>query len=302
MQTVCFLVPPEADGLPAKVFLRRFTPVTARLLIACKRMPGGITRRGETLRTIDPVRAGDEIVLQFPPDRTQTQTESAGPLSIVWENDSVWVVDKPYHTVVYPTPGHDFDSLAQSFAAYQRQQGGMAAFRPLYRLDKDTSGLLVLGKDRFSTAALAQKIEKRYLAVCEGILTWPGRIEKPIGLKPGSRIQRCCGQGQYALTEYVPLAHDDTYTLLQCRIYTGRTHQIRVHMASIGHPLAGDDLYGGHLFCIQRQALHCWQVDIPPVQGGRTEHVVAPIPDDMCRAFPKIFDGFGKKGEFLCPL
>ena len=300
MQTVRFVVPPEADGLPAKVFLRRFTPVTARLLVACKRLPGGITRKGETLRTTDPVHAGDEIVLQFPPDRSQPQTESAVPLHILWENDSIWVVDKPHHTVVYPTPGHDFDSLAQSFAAYQRQWGGMTAFRPLYRLDKDTSGLLVLGKDRFSTAALAQKIEKQYLAVCEGILTLPGRIEKPIGLKPGSRIQRCCGQGQYALTEYVPLVHDDRHTLVQCRIYTGRTHQIRVHMASIGHPLAGDDLYGGHLFCIQRQALHCWQVDIPPVQEGKAECVEAPIPPDMRRAFPQIFDCFCKEGDFSC--
>ena len=298
MEKVSFRVPPQADGLPAKVFLRRFTPVTARLLVACKRTPGGMTRNGALLRSIDKVQVGDIVVLQFPGDDLPEgdglpAAGQAVPFPLAWENESVWIVEKPPGMVVYPTPGHDGETLLQAFAGYAREKEIRAAFRPVYRLDRDTSGLLVLGKDRFSAAFLAKNLKKEYMAVCEGVLTQKGWIERAIDLAHGSRIRRCCpgrpGTGQYACTEFIPVCHDKSHTLVRFFLHTGRTHQIRVHMASIGHPLAGDDLYGGSRRLLSRQALHCRAVSfLDP--GNREEiRVSSVLPADIQNAFPRLF-------------
>lgn len=303
MEKVSFRVPPQADGLPAKVFLRRFTPVTARLLVACKRTPGGMTRNGALLRSIDKVRAGDIVVLKFPGDDIPGDDLPGGdglpaagqavPFPLAWENESVWIVEKPPGMVVYPTPGHDGETLLQAFAGYAREKEIRAAFRPVYRLDRDTSGLLVLGKDRFSTAFLAENLKKEYMAVCEGVLTQKGWIERAIDLAPGSRIRRCCpgrpGSGQYACTEFIPVCHDKSHTLVRFFLHTGRTHQIRVHMASIGHPLAGDDLYGGSRRLLSRQALHCRAVSFLDPGNGEEIRVSSALPADIQNAFPRLF-------------
>ena len=151
----------------------------------------------------------------------------------------------------------------------------------------------MLGKDRFSAAFLAKNLKKEYMAVCEGVLTQKGWIERAIDLAPGSRIRRCCpgrpGTGQYACTEFIPVCHDKSHTLVRFFLHTGRTHQIRVHMASIGHPLAGDDLYGGSRRLLSRQALHCRAVSfLDP--GNREEiRVSSVLPADIQNAFPRLF-------------
>ena len=128
-------------------------------------------------------------------------------------------------------------------------------------MDKDTSGLVVIAKDKYTSNSLMNCVNKKYLAVCEGKILKSGTIDKPIKLLEGHTIQRTvASDGIKAVTNYTPLYNDDKHTLLSITLETGRTHQIRCHFSSIGHPLAGDDMYGGSLEYIIRQALHCAEV------------------------------------------
>ena len=152
----------------------------------------------------------------------------------------------------------------------------------LYRLDRNTSGIMVLAKHAYGAAALAGKMEKEYVAVCEGFLSGHETIDQPIGLEPGSKIKRAvCPNGERAITEWNAVRSENGYTLLQVHLKTGRTHQIRVHMAWLGHPLAGDDLYGGNTSLIARQALHCKTVSFfHPVQK-KAIVLKSSFPDDF---------------------
>ena len=139
--------------------------------------------------------------------------------------------------------------------------GESYTFRALNRLDKDTSGCVILAKDRIAYSLVQPTVEKEYVAVCEGNIEMSGTIDAPIALCPDSKLKRCvCVDGDRAVTHYEPIAHGNVHTMCRMKLETGRTHQIRCHMSHIGHPLAGDDLYGGSLRYITRQALHCQSV------------------------------------------
>lgn len=210
----------------------------------------------------------------------------AGPLSILYEDEDYLIVDKPPGMPIHPSPGHDRDSLLNRVAYYYGKTGQTPAFRPLYRLDRDTSGLVAVGKHRLAVSSAQQ--EKRYLAVCEGFLSGCGTVDVPIGLEAGSKIKRCCGAegAQPAVTHWRALAQRDGHTLLELRLETGRTHQIRVHMAFLGHPLAGDDLYGGSCTRIARQALHCGRLLLSSRALQVSRLFSAPFPGDLLQSFP----------------
>ena len=181
----------------------------------------------------------------------------------------------------------DRDSLLNRVAFHYQRTGQAPAFRPLYRLDKDTSGILLVGKHR--AAVSSAQVEKTYYAVCQGELSGDGTVEAPIALEPGSKIRRCCREdGQPAVTHWQVLASQEGHTLLRLRLETGRTHQIRVHMAHLGHPLAGDDLYGGSRQRLCRQALHCGELSLVCKPLGAGLRLAAPFPEDMAAAFPWI--------------
>ena len=154
---------------------------------------------------------------------------------------------------VHPSPGHDRDSVLNA-AAWYFQNTSDFVFRPLYRLDRDTTGALVLAKNKFAANA---KLTKTYRAVCEGETPESGCVNVPIGLKPGRKVERCAGIGDEAVTEFQTVKTSGGYSLVDFHLKTGRTHQIRVHMAHLGHPVAGDDLYGGHLDRTEHQMLCC---------------------------------------------
>ena len=187
---------------------------------------------------------------------------------------------------IHPSPGHDRDSLLNRVAYYYGKTGQTPAFRPLYRLDRDTSGLVAVGKHRLAVSSAQQ--EKAYLAVCEGVLSGCGTVDVPIGLEVGSKIKRCCGTegAQPAVTHWRAIAQREGHTLLELRLETGRTHQIRVHMAFLGHPLAGDDLYGGSCTCIARQALHCGRLLLSSRALQVSRLFSAPFPGDLLQSFP----------------
>ena len=276
-----FTVGVDSDGMSARNFLRRICGLTARSMTVLKYAEGGITRSGELLRSCDTVHTGDVIDLRLPADVNDI-TPVEGELKILFEDDHILVADKPPYMPVHPVKVHQLDTLANIVSYHQAQRGERYAFRALNRIDKDTSGCVIIAKDRLCYAMTLPTVRKEYLAVCEGIINKEGVIDAPIALEPGSKIKRCvCEGGQRAVTHYAPINHSVGYTVLRVRLETGRTHQIRCHMSSIGHPLAGDDLYGGSRERISRQALHCMSVSfIHPVSRDEIR-LTADIPSDM---------------------
>ena len=198
---------------------------------------------------------------------------------VLYEDEDVIVFVKPAGMPTHPVHGHQGDTLAD----FARESGGSFTFRPVGRLDRNTSGLLLVAKTSYAARAAAT-VEKTYLAVVEGDVPAAGTVDAPIRHKDGSQILREVGEGgDPAVTHYEPVARENGYTLLRLRLETGRTHQIRVHMAHLGFPLAGDDLYGGRRDGIARHALHCAALSfIHPVTGERLSFE-APMPEDMAR-------------------
>lgn len=207
----------------------------------------------------------DELVLYFP---TEVPSEGVGgeniPLDIVFEDDYLLVVNKPPAMNTIPSREHPVGSLANALVGYYDKIGITATSHIVTRLDRNTSGLVLIAKHRhvhhlFSEAQKRGGVKRTYEAFASGrISEEQGKIVKPIGRKDDSIIEReVRADGQYACTNFRVLDRYDGFTHLELQLETGRTHQIRVHMAFLGHPLLGDDLYGGEMKPIWRQALHC---------------------------------------------
>lgn len=256
-----YFVPEEYDGKEAKNFLRQNCRLTSSVIKLLKNTENGITRNGDLLRTIDKVHTGDKIILTLPPDKNHI-TPVKGELDILYEDEYILVVNKPYNMPVHPTKIHQNDTLANIVSYYQNIKNEKYTFRSIFRLDKDTTGCVVIVKDLITYSLMKNSITKTYLAVCEGEILKPGTINKPICLADGSKMRRVVSEkGVYAITHYQPISSCNNHTMLKIHLETGRTHQIRCHLSSVGHPLAGDSLYGGHKEFIEHQALHCKSVE-----------------------------------------
>ncbi len=281
-KTISFTVPQNCDKIDTKTFLRKHCEISARTLSKLKRTKLGITRNNELLKTTDILSVGDVVVLSMPDDVNEI-TPIKGNLNILFEDDYIMVVDKPPLMPVHPTKIHQEDTLANIVSFYMRQKGEYYTFRAINRLDRDTSGCLLLAKDRYCANSLPNTVTKEYVAVCEGEITENGTVDKPIKVMEGRSIQRIVADdGVKSVTHYFPLIYKNGHTLTKFILETGRTHQIRCHMSSIGHSLAGDDMYFGSLEYITRQALHCKKVSFThPITNEHIE-VVSNIPVDMC--------------------
>ena len=287
MRVLTYRISPACAGFSVREYARKVLGLSSGFLTEQRQIPGGIQVDGQNARTVD-VLAPDDLLSFYLPDEEMPYPAEPIPLTVVFEDEDFLVIDKPAGMPVHPSPGHDRDSLLNAVVSYYRQTGQSHLFRPLYRLDRDTSGILVVAKHR--AAACAARAEKIYYAFCEGVLEGAGTIDLPIGLKPGSKIIRECGCGETAITHWQSMWTEDDYSLLALRLETGRTHQIRAHLSHIGHPLAGDDLYGGSLEKISRQALHCGSAKLSckvlPNLG--TLELTAGLPKDIAEAFPRI--------------
>lgn len=279
-----YIIPPDWDGAAVRGFAKGFLGLSTRAL-AGQKFEGGILLNGRPCHTDQALRQGDELAFVLPAE-PMPYLPAELPLEVLYEDEDFLIIDKPPGMPVHPSPGHDSDSVLNAAAFYFQRGGVSHRVRPLYRLDKDTSGALVLGKHRIAAGAGTRK---EYLAVCEGELSGAGTIHEPIGLMEGSKIVRACGAGQDAVTHFQALGSSGGHTLVRLRLETGRTHQIRVHMAHIGHPLAGDDLYGGSRERIGRQALHCRRLELKCRALGMDRTFLAPAPGDMLGAFPELF-------------
>lgn len=242
-----------------KSFLLTDSGISKRTLARLKRMDKGITRNGIVLKAPDRVFKGDEILLSFS-DKTLLSPNKELRVDIAFENENTVVFDKPVGMPVHPSVKHRDDTLGNYFAHIYPG----VTFRPVNRLDRDTSGLCLVAKNAVAAAALRDNIKKVYYAVVTGRMEGEGTIDAPIAREQQSIIKRTVREdGRRAVTHYKVLRSNEKYSLLEIYLETGRTHQIRVHFSHIGHPLAGDDLYGGCCDDIEYQALHCGKITFP---------------------------------------
>lgn len=291
-----FTVPPTADGVLLRSFLR-VCAVSTDLARAVKFHGSGFFADGVPILANRRVEAGQVISFTLPADGAGVAPQPEIPVQAVYEDAFALLLEKPPHLAVHPTLNYPLDTLANGYAAWAAARGESPVFRPVNRIDKDTSGLVLAAKNSYAAPLLAQKVEKLYYAVVEGELPLgPGVIDAPIGRQGGSIIGRCVTpEGKPSRTEYTIVKAEHGLSLAACVPVTGRTHQIRVHFASIGHPLAGDDFYGGSRERIGRQALHCARqtfvlpecrtmpdgVEIAMPLRGRSITVTSPLPADM---------------------
>lgn len=279
---ISFTVGENDDGKLLKVFLKSACGVSTRTFTKLKKIPLGITRKGQLIKADEKVFAGDEIVLkQVSEDNNIIPVK--GSLDIVYEDSHIIIINKPASTPVHPTKIHQENTLANFLRYYSLEKGEDYTFRAVNRLDKDTSGLVLIAKDRHSAGILQkQDIYKEYIAVCTGITPEKGTIDKPIKKSENSNMLRIISDdGDRAVTHFERIGCFYNSSLVKLWLETGRTHQIRCHMSSIGHPLEGDDLYGGSLEKIERQALHCAKMKFFHPIDGKVMELCCDIPEDM---------------------
>jgi 23S rRNA pseudouridine1911/1915/1917 synthase len=262
----------------AERYLRRECGLSHRQISRLKQIEGGMTVNGQRLRSVDTVCPGDVIRLHLV-DTPNIVPNPALYVPVAFEDEDVRFFDKPAGMPIHPSHGHREDTLGNAFAAMFPAE----TFRPVNRLDANTSGLTAAAKHAIAAAQLPERIRKTYLAVVTGTPPDEGTIDAPLGRTEESIIVRCIRpDGQPAVTHFRTLRRGTKYTLVELHLETGRTHQIRVHMASIGCPLAGDSLYGGDLSDIPRHALHCCAADYTDL-NGQLHHITSGLPEDMQR-------------------
>lgn len=235
------------------------------------------------------LKEGDHLSVIFPPELpSEGLLAERLPLEILYEDEYLLVVQKNSQMSTIPSREHPTGSLANALIGYYQEEGIDATTHIVTRLDRDTSGLVLIAKHRHIHHLLSEqqkrhKIKRTYLAFAEGNLKQnSGTIDAPIGRCEDSIIKReVRHNGQKAITHYKVLNRNDKFTIVELALETGRTHQIRVHLSHIGHPLVGDDLYGGERELLNRQALHCKDILFSHPITGEKMVFSAQLPDDM---------------------
>ncbi|HHV93276.1 MAG TPA: RluA family pseudouridine synthase [Firmicutes bacterium] len=269
-----------------------------------KLIDGGLVLvNGRQVKAGYSIRAGDKIRVEIPPPQPLEVLPESIPLDILYEDQDIIVINKPPGMVVHPAAGNYQGTLVNALLAHCRDLSGIGGkLRPgiVHRLDKDTSGVLVAVKNDLAHKSLAAQLKERsverwYLALAKGSFTADeGVIDAPIGRHPVRRKQMTVTEnGRPARTWYYVRERFDGYTLVECRLETGRTHQVRVHLAYIRHPLVGDQVYGGrqdHLG-MTRQALHAYHLGFRHPRTGEFLSFSAPLPADMAEVLERLRRG-----------
>lgn len=275
MRTVEFTIKNKDSGKKIRDFLREFG-VSSSLLTKLKNSPVGILKNGVPAKAIDELHNGDKLVINIVESGT-APNYSGAEIEILYEDEDLIAVNKPPNMPVHESRNHRGDTLSNAVSLHCP-----GAFRAVYRLDRDTSGIVLIAKNELAAAKLAGSIKKDYYAVVHGMIKNSGVIDAPIKRERESIIKRCvASDGERAVTRYTPVAHSEKYTLLKLNLETGRTHQIRVHLADLGYPLAGDDLYGGSCEKINRQALHCRDIHFIHPITEKKMHLTCDFPQDL---------------------
>lgn len=258
-------------------------------LVHLKKTEEGIRKNGVWAYVKERLEAGDLLETVFIEEESSVNIVASGNTpDIVYEDEDILVINKKADTPIHPSQGNYENSLANGVAGYFKKQGESFVFRCINRLDRDTTGLVLIAKNMLSAAILSQamlnrEIHRTYLAVVKGQLPERGTIDLPIARKHGSTIERCVDLdcGERAVTHFECVEKNQDYSLAKIRLDTGRTHQIRVHMNAIGHPLPGDFLYHNDTTKIGRQALHSWRLEFAHPITGEQMFFEQPLPEDM---------------------
>lgn len=254
MREIEFVITQKDNGIKIRDFLRNFG-VSSSLLTKLKQTENGINLNGKFAKTIEEVHSGDKLKIKIINKGKMPEPLNNDNVSAVYDDEDILVLNKPPMMPVHESRNHRGDTLANVAACYIDKDN---AFRAVFRLDRDTSGLVLIAKNELAACKLAGKINKDYYAVCKGVLEGSGTIDLPIARMGESIIKRTVNpNGERAVTHWQAIKSDGINTLVKFNLETGRTHQIRVHMSHTGHPLLGDTLYGGNSNLINRQALHC---------------------------------------------
>ena len=254
-----------------------------------KETENGIQRNGVWSRVYEPLCSGDTVTILLTEEASSENIiPTPLPLDIVYEDEDLLIINKPAGMPIHPSQGNYDNTLANACAYYFQQKGEPFTYRCINRLDRDTTGLLILARHAYSASLLSSMVAKReihreYLALATGLVPDSGVIEAPIARVDGSTIEREVNfeTGEFARTHYRRLEYKNGYSLVSLKLDTGRTHQIRVHMKYIGHPLPGDFLYNPDYSMIRRQALHSYRLTFTHPITGKELQFTAPLPDDM---------------------
>ena len=290
-----FTVKPSDAGLSIKEILRRDFSFSSRMITKFKQNDC-VQLNGMPVKLFITPEPGDEIKIELPEEKSMFPPESI-PINPVFEDDDLLIIDKAAGYVVHPTKGHPAHTIANGLARYILDTGNNFKIRFINRLDMDTSGILMVAKNAHCQEEISKqmkegKVTKKYTAVVKGIIKEDsGTVDAPIGRPDPESIARSVTTGGYrSLTGYEVLKRfDKGFTLVEIKLETGRTHQIRVHMSHIGHPIVGDALYGGeNVLLIERQALHAHFISFYHPATGKFTEVSADIPKDITELLNKI--------------
>ena len=274
------------NGTLVRNFLRQCA-VSTDLARAVKFRGGGFFADGAPVLANRRIFPGQMLSFALPPEGDGVTPQPEIPVKVVYEDAFAVVLEKPPQLAVHPTLNYPRDTLANGYAAWAAAHGESPVFRPVNRIDKDTSGLVLAAKNGYAAPLLAEGVEKLYYAIVEGELPLGlGVIDAPIGRRGDSIIGRCVTpEGKPSRTEYTILKAAQGLSLAACVPVTGRTHQIRIHMKYLGYPLIGDYLYNPDMEHITRQALHSHRLSFPHPITGEAMRFEAQLPEDMNRIF-----------------
>lgn len=279
-----------------KEILKTKFQISDRLLVRLKNqkkifMNSNVTSVNDNVKPFDKI----EVDLNFEEDNSNIPATKID-LDIIYEDEAYLIINKPARIPVHPSMDHYEDSLSNGIKYYFDSIALNKKIRPVNRLDKNTSGIVIFAKNEYIQECLVRQMKedsfvKEYIAICDGIFEQKhGTISAPIARKENSIIERCINEnGATSITHYEVLKeiydNNNSYSIVKCKLETGRTHQIRVHMQYIGHPLLGDTLYGIPSSLISRQALHSYQTSFIHPISKETVTYFAPLPEDMKKLY-----------------
>ena len=288
-RAVSLVIPVEMAGLRLDQALARLLPQESRSRLARLIDEGHVRVDGKGAAIRTKVKSGErvDVDLRPRPAHAAVRAEAIG-LAVVHEDDDLLVIDKPAGLVVHPGSGNWDGTMLNALLHHAPAAADLSRGGIVHRLDKDTSGLLVVAKNEPAQLALVRQLQARtvkrtYVALARGKVAAAGKVDAPVGRHPVQRTRMAVvASGKPAVTRYRIRERFPAHTLLECELETGRTHQIRVHLASIGHPLEGDAVYAGRgPRLIDRQALHAWKLGFVHPRSGAAVSFESPLPADL---------------------
>jgi 23S rRNA pseudouridine1911/1915/1917 synthase len=298
--TIELLVPKEAARLRLDQFLARELPKYSRSRLQQLVRKEFVTLNGSPARPRDLVRTGDRVEVNEPPLEKIDNQPEAIPLDVLYEDEDLIVINKPAGLVVHPGAGHREHTLVNALLHHFPKLSGIGGKeRPgiVHRLDKETSGCLVVAKNdeahrRLSAQFEERTVEKIYLALVAGRMRKNlGTVTETIGRHPvdRQRMSTASKRGRAAKTEYRVLSSSNEKSLVECKLHSGRTHQVRVHLQHLGHPVLGDKIYGKkHVAVFSRQMLHAWKLGFQHPRTGKWKNFEAALPNDFDEAIKSL--------------